>query len=251
MPNDLVDIRQAPEYVPLSEYKVPEEDKNVMFSQAEKDPEEETVVHIKYTQPINGYEVSVDMYPDAFGEDLEFYGPATLHFKKGDTEFTVEIEEFMEDHFSSETVFKRGQTVSIKPTPLPSGKMISENCTVFFSDVDFDGSKELLVREPLIGPRGTNGYHVYEPDGAEREDEPFHAISDMTEFNAAEKSITMKYYYGAIIGSTHEIYRKQKDGSFIEMERVHIDYKEDGTDSLRTYYRKQEDEMVLVKKEIL
>ena len=35
------------------------------------------------------------------------------------------------------------------------------------------------------------------------------------------------------------------------MERVHIDYKEDGTDSLRTYYRKQEDEMVLVKKEVV
>ena len=129
--------------------------------------------------------------------------------------------------------------------------MISENCTVFFSDVDFDGTKELLVREPLIGPKGTNGYHVYEPDGTEREDEPFHALNDMTVFNTAEKSITMNYYFGVLFGSRHEVYRRQKDGTFKEMERVHIDYKEDFSDSIRFYYRRQGDEMVPVKKEIL
>lgn len=250
-PNDLEELWNSPEYVPLSEYEAPEEDRNAMITPAEKDPEEETVVHIKYTQPINGYEVSVDMYPDAFGEDLEFYGPATLHFKKGDTEFTVEIDEFMEDHFNSETVFKRGQTVSIKPTPLPAGKMIAENCTIFFSDVDFDGTKELLVREPLIGPRGTNGYHVYEPDGTEREDEPFHAISDMTEFNASEKSITQMEYSGVILGSNLLKYRRQRDGSFALTDSTHIDYKVDFTDSIRVHYRKQGDKMVLVKKEVV
>ena len=158
IPNDLEEIRKSPEYVPLSEYKVPEEDGNAMITPVEKEPEEESVVHIKYTQPINGYVVSVDLYPDAFGEELDFHGPATLHFKKGNTDFSVEIDEFMENHFDSETVFKRGQTVQIKPTPLPAGEMISENCTIFFSDVDFDGTKELLVKEPLAGTRGTNLY---------------------------------------------------------------------------------------------
>lgn len=251
VPNDLEELRKSPEYVPLSEYEAPEEDRNAMITPAEKESEEETVVHIKYTQPINGYEVSVDMYPDAFGEDLEFYGPATLHFKKGNTEFTVEIDEFMEDHFDSETVFKRGQTVSIKPTPLPAGKMISENCTVFFSDVDFDGMKELLVKEALAGTRGTNLYHVYELDGTERTDEPLDAICDMTTFNTSEKSITQEEYYGVILGSNYLKYRRQPDGSFALTDSTHVDYKVDFTDSIRIHYRKQGDEMVLVKKEVV
>lgn len=249
-PDDLEELRKFPEYVPLSEYEALEEDRNAMVTPVEKESEE-AVVHIKYTQPINGYEVSVDMYPDAFGEDLEFYGPATLHFKKGNTEFTVEIDDFSEDHFNYETTFQPGQTVKIKPTPLPAGKVISENCTIFFSDVDFDGQKELLVREPFYGTRGTNGYHVYEQDGTERDDVPFYAICDMSEFNASEKSITQHEYYGVILGSNYLKYRRQRDGSFALTDSTHVDYKVDFTDSIRFHYRKQGDKMVLVKKEVL
>lgn len=251
MPNDLEELRNSPEYVDLSTYEAPEEDRNAMITPAEKEPQEEDVVHIVYTQPINGFEVTVDMYPDAEGESLEFYGPATLHFKKGDTEFTVEIDEFSEDHFNFETTFQPGQTVKIKPTPLPAGKVISENCTIFFSDVDFDGQKELLVREPFYGTRGTNGYHVYEQDGTERDDVPFYAICDMSEFNASERSITQHEYYGVILGSNQLKYRRQRDGSFALTDSTHVDYKVDFTDSIRVHYRKQGDEMVVVKKEIL
>ena len=249
-PNDLEELRKSAEYVPLSEYRAPEEDRNAMITPAEKDPEEEAVVHIKYTQPINGFEVTVDIYPEADGDRLKHYGPAELHFKKGNTEFTVEIDDFSEDHFDYETTFLPGQTVMIKPTPLPAGEMISDVCTIFCSDVDFDGTKELLVKEPLYGPRGTNGYHVYELDGTERDDDPFYAISDMTDFNAAEKSITQKYYYGVILGSNYLKYRRQRDGSFALTDSTHVDYKVDFTDSIRFHYRKQGDKMVLVKKEV-
>ena len=209
------------------------------------------VVHIKYTEPINGYDISVDMYPDADGEFLEHYGPATLHFKKGNTEFMVEIDAFLEDHFDAETVLKDGETITLKHTPLPKGKMISEDCTIFFSDVDYDGTKELLIKEPLAGPRGANAYHVYELDGTEREDVPFFAISDLTEFNTTEKSITQTEYSGVILGSDLLKYRLQRDGSFALTDSTHIDYKSDFTDSIRTHYRKQGDKMVLVKKEIV
>ncbi len=251
MPDDLKELRKSPEYVDLSTYEVPEEDRNAMITPAEREQEEENVVHIVYTQPINGFEVTVDMYPDADGEMLKHFGPAELHFKKGNTEFAVEIDDFSEDHFSYETSFRPGQTVKIKPTPLPAGKVISENCTIFFSDVDFDGQKELLVREPFYGTRGTNGYHVYEQDGTERTDVPFYAICDMSEFNASEKSITQHEYYGVILGGNMLKYRRQRDGSFALSDSTHVDYKVDFTDSIRVHYRKQGDKMILVKKIII
>ena len=250
MPNDLEELRKSPEYVDLSTYEVPEEDRNAMITPAEKEPEEENVVHIVYTQPINEFEVTVDMYPDADGDILKHYGPATLHFKKGSTIFTVEIEAFSDDHFNGETLFRAGQTVKIKPTSLPPGEKISDVCTIFFSDVDFDGQKELLVREPFYGPRGTNGYHVYEQDGTERDDVPFYAISDMTEFNASEKSITQHEYFGVILGSNRLKYRRLRDGSFALTDSTHIDYKVDFSDSLIVHNRKQEVKMVLIKKEV-
>lgn len=250
MPNDLEGLRESPEYMDLSTYEVPEEDRNATIIPAEKEPGEEDVVHIVYTQPINGFEVTVDMYPNSDGESLDFYGPAVLHFKKGGAEFNIEIDEFLEDHFNYETILQPGQTVKIKPTSLPPGKKISDVCTIFFSDVDFDGQKELLVREPFYGPRGTNGYHIYEQDGTERDDVPFYAISDMTEFNASEKSITQHEYYGVILGSNYLKYRRQRDGSFALTDSTHVDYKVDFTDSIRFHYRKQGDKMVLVKKEV-
>ena len=249
MPNDLEELRNSPEYVDLSTYEVPEEDRNAMITPAEKEPQEESVVHIVYSQPINGFEVTVDMYPDADGEMLKHYGPAELHFKKGSTEFTVEIDDFSEDHFNYETSFLPGQTIKIKPTPLPAGEMVSDVCTIFCSDVDFDGQKELLIREPFYGIRGTNGYHVFEQDGTERDDVPFYAICDMSEFNTSEKSITQHEYYGVILGSNYLKYRRQRDGSFALTDSTHVDYKVDFTDSIRFHYRKQGDEMVLVKKE--
>lgn len=60
VPNDLEELRKPPEYVPLSEYEFPEEDRNAMITPAEKDPEEDedALVHFSYSQPVNGYTVT-------------------------------------------------------------------------------------------------------------------------------------------------------------------------------------------------
>lgn len=95
MPNDLVDIRQTPEYVPLSEYKVPEEDRNVMFSQAGRESEEwDDVIHIRYDKPVKGYTVTVDLYSGDYAE---------MHFEKGASSFTAEI-----DMFEEQLLYKEG-----------------------------------------------------------------------------------------------------------------------------------------------
>ena len=79
----------------------------------------------------------------------------------------------------------------------------------------------------------------------------FYEISDWTTFNPSEKTITINYNYGVIIGGYRLKYRHIRDGSFALTDSTHIDYKFDFTDSIRVHYRKQGDKMVLVKKEIL
>lgn len=242
-PNDLEEIRKLPGYVPISEAVTGEPEVAEIPKISPKESDLPTVL-IKYDQPINGYVVSVNLHPRWNGEDLDYYGPAELHFSKGNSGFTVCVDSFEENHFDWETI-------TLMHTPLPKGKMISEDCTFFFSDVDFDGTKELLMKEPLAGTRGTNLYHVFELDGTERTDEPLDAICDMTAFNASEKSITQNEYYGVILGSNQLKYRHQPNGSFALTDSTHIDYKVDFTDSIRVHYRKQGDEMVLVKKEVV
>ena len=245
-PNDLAELKKSPEYVDLSKYEIEEpKDTNALkLSPKESDSEDDlAIAHIKYDRPVNGYTVTVDLYDGNF---------AKMHFAKGSSGFTADVDYFEEPQlYDLDTSSYEGKESVLKYIPLPGGKMISEDCTFFFSDVDFDGTKELLVKEPLAGTRGTNLYHVYELDGTKREDKPFFAICDMTHFNASEKSITQEEYYGIILGSNFLKYRRQKDGSFALTDSTHIDYKVDFSDSIRVHYRKQGEEMVLVKKEVI
>ena len=198
------------------------------------------VCHFRYNQPINGYTVTIDWQSGT--EEAEF------HFVKGNTSFSVRSYSFDPHMFGMPADEKE---FTLRYRPKPKGEMLYSKEPFFFSDVDFDGTNELLVQEPLAGTRGTNLYHVYELDGTERTDEPLDAICDMTTFNTSEKSITQEEYFGVILGSNYLKYRRQRDGSFVLTDSTHVDFKVDFTDSVRVHYRKQGDKMVLVKKEIL
>ena len=208
-------------------------------------------VIIKYDQPINGYMVTVKLHP----LEGEHYGPAEMQFSNANNGFTVNVDSFDKVHFNYETTLHDGDTITLHYTPLPERQVISPDCTFFFSDVDFDGTKELIVREPLAGPRGIGAYHIYELDGTQREDKPLSAIDDMTDFNTAEKSITLNYYYGIILGFTSLKYCLQEDGLFALTDSTHTDYKMQTindiiTDSVRVHYHRQGDKMVLIKTEV-
>ncbi|MCR5350874.1 MAG: hypothetical protein K6E35_00055 [Bacteroidales bacterium] len=91
-------------------------------------------------------------------------------------------------------------------------------------------------------------------DGTEREDEPFDGnVDEMTEFNRNEKSITV-FHDGYWESGDVLKYQRRSDGTFHVMDSTHILYKQSEdtvTDSIRFHYRKQGDEMVLVKKEVV
>lgn len=247
-PNDLAELKNSPEYVDLSKYEIeePEETYVPKISPKESDLEDDlAIAHIKYDRPVNGYIVTVDLFDGNF---------AKMHFEKGSSGFTADVDYFEEPQlYDLNAGSYKGKEIVLKYIPLPGGKMISEDCTFFFSDVDFDGTKELLVREPLAGPRGTGFYHVYELDGKERDDIPVGEISDWTTFNASEKSITQNMYYGPDCGEVLK-YRRQQDGFFALTDSTFIEYGTRGNqivDSVRTHYRKQGEKMVLVKKEVV
>ena len=247
MPNDLVDIRQTPEYVPLSEYKVPEEDRNAMISQAGRESEEwDDVIHIRYDKPVKGYTVTVDLYSGDYAE---------IHFEKGASSFTAEIDMFEEQLLYKEGIGEYNGKETVLPyVPLVFGKKIVPEGTFGFFDVDFDGKDELVYAAYTQGYHGRTAYRVFELDGTEREDEPFDGnVDEMTEFNRNEKSITV-FHDGYWESGDVLKYQRRSDGIFHVTDSTHILYKQSEdtvTDSIRIHYRKQGDEMVLVKKDVV
>ena len=207
----------------------------------QEEEEWDDVIHIRYDKPVKGYTVTVDLSGDY----------AEMHFEKGTSSFTAVIDMFDEQLLYEEGVGEfNGKETVLPYVPLVFGKKISTNGTFGFFDIDFDGKDELVYAGHGQGPRGSTAFRVFELDGTEREDEPFYAIDDMTEFNSSEKSITQNEYYGVVLGSNILKYRRQGDGSFALTDSTHIDYKADFTDSVRVHYRKQGDKMVLIKKEV-
>ena len=204
------------------------------------------VIHIRYDKPVKGYTVTVDLYSGDYAE---------MHFEKGASSFTAEIDMFEEPLLYNEDVGEHNGNETILPyVPLIFGKKIVPEGTFGFFDVDFDGKDELVYAARGQGYHGRTAYRVFELDGTEREDEPFDwNIDEVTEFNRSEKSITV-FRDGDWDGGDVLKYRLQSDGAFQVTDSTHILYKHSEdivTDSIRVHYRKQGDKMVLVKKEIL
>lgn len=127
----------------------------------------------------------------------------------------------------------------------------------FFADVDFDGEDERVVTIPDGGPRGMNGYAVYEKgQKSPREDPPFDAINDWTSFNATQKTITQSTYYGFLDEKSalreNLVYTLHRNGRFVLTDSIMVTMRLVGgtfVDSLTTHYRIQGGKMVLVETE--
>ena len=205
------------------------------------------VIHIRYDQPVKGYTVTADLYDNYFAE---------VHFKKGNSGFSVEITDFYERLLDDPAVGEKDGKETVLPyVPVTFGKKISTEGTFGFFDVDFDGQDELIYVAFGQGSHGCTAFQVFELDGTEREDEPFDwSIDEFTEFNRSEKSITLHRYSGLMDGGDIVKYKRQPNGSFQVTDSTGIIYGTKGTlitDSIRLHYRRQGDEMVLVKKEVV
>ena len=224
-------------------YEYEEQPTTTLAEQEEEDWDD--VIHIRYDKPVKGYTVTVDISGDY----------AEMHFEKGSSSFTAEIDMFEEQLLYEEGVGEYNGKETVLPyVPLIFGKKITPEGTFGFFDVDFDGKDELVYAAYTQGYHGRTAFRVFELDGTERVDEPFDwNIDEVTEFNRSEKSITI-FRDGDWDGGDVLKYRLQSDGAFQVTDSTHILYKHSEdivTDSIRFHYRKQGDKMVLVKKEIL
>ena len=246
--NNLEELRNSPEHVDLTQYSFAEEDRNAMITPAEKEPEErDDVIRIRYDRPVKGFTVTADLYDNYFTE---------VHFKKGDSGFTVGITDFYERLLDDPAVGENDGRENVLPyIPITFGTKISTEGTFGFHDVDFDGQDELIYVAYGQGHHGCTAFQVFEIDGTERDDDPFDwSVDEFTEFNRKEKSITLHRYGGLMDGGDIVKYKRQPDGSFQITDSTGIIYGIKGsiiTDSIRFHYRKQGDKMVLAKKEVV
>lgn len=248
--NDLAELKKSPEYVDLSKYEIEEPEKPYVPKKSPKGSESEgdlATAHIKYDRPVNGYTVTVDLFDDNY---------AVMHFVKGNASFSVEIDGFEEMQLYDEDAgYHDGKQIVLPYIPVKMGKTISSDGTFFFTDIDFDGQNELVYVAHFQGSHGCTAFRAFELDGTPLEEAPFGwDIDEQTEFNRAEKSITLHGYGGVDGGSDIIKYKRQADGTFQVTDSTRIILKMEGdyiTDSLRLYYRKQGDKMVLVKKEVV
>ena len=235
--------QQEPLYLDAEiEYPEYEEQPTEMTSD-QKAEDWDDVIHIRYDKPVKGYTVTVDLSGDY----------AEMHFEKGSSSFTAEIDMFEEQLLYEEGVGEYNGKETVLPyVPLIFGKKITPEGTFGFFDVDFDGKDELVYAAYTQGYHGRTAFRVFELDGTERDDEPFDwNIDEVTEFNRSEKSITI-FRDGDWDGGDVLKYRLQSDGAFHVTDSTHILYKHSEdivTDSIRFHYRKQGNNMVLVKKE--
>lgn len=168
------------------------------------------VYRFRFDKPVKGYTVTVEVTMSEPG--LQDY--AVISFSKGNLAFSVFLDYFDKNSFNIDDYTDKSREYVLHYTPKPKGTMLYEDEPFCFSDVDFDGTEELIVLDPGGGPHGVNAFLVYECDGTLREDAPFSEINIYTHFNAADKTITQIYYDDPETGPLQNVYKRQKDGSF-------------------------------------
>lgn len=134
----------------------------------------DSIYYFKYAKPIDGYSIKgILRHLSNVGSGI-YRGNADLIFIKGtDTVY------FYHPAFSiDESVLKDWQHGRINALEYSNGYVDNYSPSQLgyysgnpfaFIDIDFDGSKELLIQHPTVGDRGMNAYRVYRYNPQERQ----------------------------------------------------------------------------------
>ena len=199
-----------------------------------------TPVSIEFTDVIEGrYIVDVEWFPN-WGLVPMFNGHANINFKLVDrnVKFTIKADLF---HIGRQFI-NASKLRSKEPIKLQFSNLIIEPFD--FRDMNFDGIKELVIRNSNGGQRGYDSYSVYLIQETEDSSyfnvldlsdvEPYSAFDETTVFDWDNQRVEMYYSRGAC-SSIDELYERVyskyplKDYSFKLIERLERDYQdEDG-----------------------
>lgn len=234
------------------------------------------LITVTYANLVNGYKVKAAWHPVLVNADFPYMdrfvrGPAILQFSnaKDSVLFTVNNNYFSlaKELFSITYVNKDSVDIaSLNTTKITiqnkaQAQINTSNPLGFdeefgFADVDFDGKKELIVREFGMGQRGSSTYAIYKLEDDENYEEvyklrnsPFEQIDDETEFNYAAKTITISSF-GGYCSSEYTTYGVKGD-EFIPTTIVKTDTDKAGNCIQSTYKINITQNLQLLKKEVL
>jgi len=207
------------------------------------------LIKIHFTDLIEDrYIVDVEWFPDN-GLAPFLTGPANITFtlKESNKSFTLRTEFYHSPDFQVDWgKINNGEVFEMKYSDFNNQSTLKEltskksiwslDTPFFFEDVNFDGTKELLITETRGGQRFTHEYKVYSIDEFGALNSPYNITNSMpyvkfdgfTKFNPEDKTITL-YYSGGACSSSSETYQAV-DGygavKFKLIKKVDYDYQD-------------------------
>lgn len=182
----------------------------------------DNTITLDYSNEIEGYRVRVYWKPVRIKYSYVI-GPAILEFSnaKDSTSFTLTNNHFSvlkstlhfaynEDSTEIKGFNERSLKMPYKNTPLDSkgGGFDATSAPFFFADIDFDHTKELLIKEADHGQRGVATFKAYQfddgynaPEPSELGTEPFSSLDELSVIDYANKSIVIENSNGACSSS--------------------------------------------------
>ena len=183
-------------------------------------------IHIKYKQPINGYKVSVIWFTSWEWRQgfavIKFEEENKDAFFVANEEFYIEgFDDIMDSLYMSQLYLPdKGHVSNVKtkvfimdyhtdPNPIDS---LRYDAPFFFSDVDFDGQRELVLTLYKAGQRFVNKYKVYNmrygyaSDFSEVKEKPYTLFDGLTTFDYENKKVSI-YHSMGVFDSFEDIYQ--------------------------------------------
>jgi len=176
-----------------------------------------TPIYIEFTDVIEGrYRVDVEWFPD-YGLAPLLTGPANINFKAIDSDisFSVRNELFHvpNTYFHTKYPLSIEYIESKESIKMPFWYLPKKPFE--FRDVNFDGTKELVIREERGGQRFYDSFVVHLIQ--EGEDfinlidlsniKPYSSFDETTEFDLEKQTVYM-YYSGGACSSSYELYER-------------------------------------------
>ena len=185
------------------------------------------LIKIHFTDLIEDrYIVDVKWFPDN-GLAPFLTGPANITFtlKESNKSFTIRTELYHSPDFEVDwEKINNGEVFEMKYSDFNNQSTLKELAfkkgiyslatPFFFEDVNFDGTKELIIAERRGGQRGEDSYKAYSIDEFGAVNSPYDITNSLpyvnfdkfTEFNPEDKTITL-YSSGGACGSVYETYQ--------------------------------------------
>jgi hypothetical protein len=174
---------------------------------------------LKYNKPIEGYRVKIEWTPYESYEDHSA-GLAVICFEKNGYRFSVIDSNFVspvltnKDRKRNIALFKNDTVINIEYSTKIIQELLRRDVPFSFSDIDFDGQKELVMNIFGEGQRHTDIFRIFKLDSVGNIvktskqitfQKPYIDFDGFTKFNRKNKTIT-NFFGGGTLDNSYETF---------------------------------------------